>query len=493
MVLVGLLPILALAGLQAGALPVDSPPPSPALSLQGGGSATFSPIPTFSPQLNVPSPTFPSAPTFDSPSSSVPEVNQDISGGGRYTPDTGSGGFRSGTGVGRGKGMTNAERMRRGLGILPPTRRMSGKPAKRSGIPTSNGNETPVVDATQFQSPSMNDGVVPTPEDGSIAETSIPGNGTGDINPSQDDGDGAGAGDDDQNADINNGRVLAAKKYGMRMMNPDDGSDMGLVTVPQGDDNPLVGYSPTPASPLQMSMPTDPSNGPFAISPNPTDDDDSTFKGPKKLLAAVPHRTSSDPSSGDLGRGDGNYAPLGMGWKDTSGLLHINLQALIHQPTSTLSLPTDPSSDLPIPNDPTSNIPDTSNIFGAPKQLLSRPGGSVLPTLPVDPSTLSESGSGLPVGSADPTNLLHGTVSNLPIDQGSFGTPQDTLWTVDPRSGKLLAQYVNSDGNTVPTYFVTGGECSHTICLTGDVQAFKDAQGDGAHEVHVLAEALADL
>ncbi|OCF77508.1 hypothetical protein I204_01496 [Kwoniella mangroviensis CBS 8886] len=516
MVLVGLLPILAFAGtIQAAAIPVDSTPPaSPALSLPaGGGSATFSPVPTFSPQLGVPSPTFPNAPSFDN----TPDAHQNTSGGGRYTQDGSQGGLRSGTGVGRGKGMTNAERMRRGLGILPPTRRMTGKPSRRSGIP----NGSPQVDAAQFQSPITDGDVVTTPTDGSVAETSLPDNNnqnqgpdqaTTDTNTNTDDNSNDATNDQDQSqpsdinqsnndttnndndndqtADINNGRVLASKKYAMRMTNPEDGSDMGLITGPQGDDNPLIGYSPSPSDPLQMTMLNNPSsNSPFSIVPN-TDSpgDDSTFKGPRKLLAAVPHRTSTDPGSGDLMPGNGNYAPLGMGWKDGSGLLHINIQALINHPSSSI-----PGSSLPLPGSdyPTSDLPvDPSTVFGAPKQLLSRPGGSVLPStdsLPVDTSNL-------PVGSSsDPTSLMHGTVSNLPLGGGSFGDPQDTLWTFEKGSNKLLAQYVNSDGSTVPTYFVTGGDCSHTICLTADVNAFKDAQGDGAHEVHVLAEALADL
>ncbi|WWD03850.1 hypothetical protein V865_001906 [Kwoniella europaea PYCC6329] len=369
MVLVGLLPILAFAGtIQAAAIPIDSTPPaSPALSLPaGGGSATFSPVPTFSPQLGVPSLTFPNGPSFEN----TPDVHQNTSGGGRYTQDGSQGGLRSGTGVGRGKGMTNAERMRRGLGILPPTRRMTGKPSRRSGIP----NNSPQVDAAQFQSPAMDgDGVVTTPNDGSVAETSLPDNNnqnqdqseSSDTNQDSNDNNTNNDKDNDQTADINNGRVLASKKYAMRMTNPEDGSDMGLITGPQGDDNPLIGYSPSPSDPLQMTMPTDPSSNPFSIVPGSNPDssgNDSTFKGPRKLLAAVPHRTSTDPGSGDLMPGNGNYAPLGMGWK-----------------------------------------------------------------------------------------------------------------------------------GTVPTYFVTGGDCSHTICLTADVNAFKDAQGDGAHEVHVLAEALADL
>ncbi|WWC95078.1 hypothetical protein V866_001930 [Kwoniella sp. B9012] len=495
MVLVGLLPILAFAGtIQAAAIPIDSTPPaSPALSLPaGGGSATFSPVPTFSPQLGVPSPTFPNAPSFDN----TPDIHQNTSGGGRYTQDGSQGGLRSGTGVGRGKGMTNAERMRRGLGILPPTRRMTGKPSRRSGIP----NGSPQVDAAQFQSPVMDgDGVVTTPNDGSIAETSLPDNNnqdqdqsqSSDINQDNDDNTNN-DNDNDQTADIDNGRVLASKKYAMRMTNPEDGSDMGLITGPQGDDNPLIGYSPSPSDPLQMTMPTDPSsNSPFSIVPSSNPDssgDDSTFKGPRKLLAAVPHRTSTDPGSGDLMPGNGNYAPLGMGWKDGSGLLHINIQALINHPASSI-----PGSPLPLPasDDPTSDLPvDPSTVFGAPKQLLSRPGGSVLPStnnLPFDTSNL-------PLGSSsDPTSLIHGTVSSLPLGADSFGDPQDTLWTFEKGSNKLLAQYVNSDGSTVPTYFVTGGDCSHTICLTADVNAFKDAQGNGAHEVHVLAEALADL
>ncbi|WWC92000.1 uncharacterized protein L201_006954 [Kwoniella dendrophila CBS 6074] len=539
MVLVGLLPLLAFAGsIQAAAIPVDSPPPSPALGGSVHGSATFSPIPTFSPQLNVPSPTLPSSLSFPSPSeTSLPSFlngNGDFkhseNHNGRFNQDglTNTNNFRSNGGVGRGKGMTNAERMKRGLGILPPTRRMTSKPVRKSA--------KPVIDASQFDNSNSNNNnddtttnnnndnsandnpgdpsVVSTPNDGSLAETSVPSN-TNDqdnINNSPDNNDnnngatnsslqdGSNGDDDDGTANPGNGNVLASKKYAMRMMNPDDGSDMGLVTGPDDNSNPLVGYSPSGDSPIQMSMPTDPTSTPFSIVPgnndnsdnNGNDGDDSTFQGPRKVLAAVPHRTNSNnPNSGDLVPGNGNYAPLGMGWTDNNGLLHIDLKAIVNNPSSLSQggLPVDPSN-LPTDND--------GNTFGVPKQLLSRPGGSVLPitpsssNLPVDPSQLGSATN-------DPTNLLHATLSNLPLGSDgsnpldSFGNPQSTLWTFHPNSQRLLAHYVNSDGNTVPTYFVTGGDCQHTLCLTADVKAFKDAQGADAHEVHVLAEAIADL
>ncbi|WRT69945.1 uncharacterized protein IL334_006936 [Kwoniella shivajii] len=502
MVLVGLIPFLAIASsVHAAAIPLDSTPPaSPALSLQN--SATFSPIPSFSPQLNVPSPTLPSAITVPTPGqfddsslnhNSKYKSDHGINGNAKFdaaqngsVTGNGNGNVRSGAGIGRGKGMTNAERMRRGLGILPPTRRMTSKPVRRSARPTTD-TDSANQDATN------SDGVTPTPNDGSVAETSTQPN---DDNTSNTDSNN----NDDDTANTGNGQVLASKKYSMRMMNPDDGSDMGLVTVPDNNDNPLVGYSPNPDTPVQMSMPVDPSSTPFTIAPSSSDsngggdhdgngngdgdnndDDDSTFGGPRKVLAAVPHKTASNPT-GDLGQGKGDYAPVGMGWTDGTGLLHLDLKALIHNPsTDTSNFPTDPT--------------DLTNKFPT-KQLLSRPGSGlpVDPTsgLPIDPS------SGLPIDpstltSSDPTNLLHATVSNLPLGQDGFGDPQSTLWTFHPNSQRLLAHYINSDGNAVPTYFVTGGDCAHTICLTGDVEAFRNAQGSEAHEVHVLAEAVADL
>lgn len=68
------------------------------------------------------------------------------------------------------------------------------------------------------------------------------------------------------------------------------------------------------------------------------------------------------------------------------------------------------------------------------------------------------------------------------------GPAQSAMWTFHPRSSRLLAHYVNSDGRTVPTYFVTGGPgCQHTICLVADVEAFKGANGADALEVVSLA------
>ncbi|WWC64887.1 uncharacterized protein I303_107501 [Kwoniella dejecticola CBS 10117] len=521
MVLVGLLPILAFAGsIQAAALPVgfDSPPPSPALSLQG--SATFSPIPTFSPQLNVPSPTLPSAPSVpsvpshgqtgefngsDRPNSNA-NANADTTAEGKYNGGDARGNAGAGAGVGRGQGMTNAERIKRGLGILPPTRRMTGRPTRRSEKPV------PQINAAQFRDPQQQQ---------QQQNQDIP---TEPGNP------------DIGNASGNQGNDYAAKKYAMRMKNPEDGSDMGLVGSPDGD-NPLIGYTPTTDGALKMTMPNDPTSTPFLIGPsndgsgennnnnngndgNGSGDDDA-FNGPRKVLAAVPHKGLN---GSDLKQGDGNFAPLGMGWKDASGLLHLGIEALLNLPQSGDLRPTSGT----IPGLPIS--PDTDTVQGIPKQLLSglpRPGGSVLPDPIQGLPSSSDTIKSLPVPGAldesdgsdtDPTHLLHGSISDLPLnpstltsklptsaigkgsalrdgdgDANVLGDPQSTLWTFHPSSQRLLAHYVNSDGNTVPTYFVTGGECAHTICLTADVEAFKDAQGDDAHEVHVLAEALVDL
>ena len=37
--------------------------------------------------------------------------------------------------------------------------------------------------------------------------------------------------------------------------------------------------------------------------------------------------------------------------------------------------------------------------------------------------------------------------------------------------------------DTVPTYFVTGGPCQHLICLTADVEAFRNTYGGDALEL----------
>ncbi|WVR09683.1 hypothetical protein IAU60_006758 [Kwoniella sp. DSM 27419] len=443
MVLVGLLPLLALASTSSvSGMPIDSPPASPALSLQGGGSATFSPVPSFSPQM-APSPTFPSA--INVPSPQLPSTDP-----GALAPgDINSfGAARGAAGVGRGKGMTNAERMRRGLGIFPPTRRMTGKPARRSGIPSQTGDQA--QDLSQGQDPDqgqMDDPASPDPAGG-------------------------------------NGQSLAAKKYVMRMSNPDDGSDMGMITMPDDSngDGGLVGSDPN-GNPLTTTFPSDPTSTPFQIapaSPGAGGDDGDTFSGPSRMLAAVPHG-----GNGDLGQGRGDYANLGMGWKDATGLLHVSLRALLHSPSSGSS-----AADGATSNDPT--------LLGAGQQLLSHPGstpdnGDKPGPLPTDQ-----------ILGSDPTRLLHIGVNDLPDVLGSSGpssggvtdsalTPQSALWTFHPQSSRLLAHYVNSDGHTVPTYLVTGGECAHTICLTADIDAFKNEHGADAHEVHIIAEVTADL
>ncbi|WVF67383.1 hypothetical protein IAT40_002139 [Kwoniella sp. CBS 6097] len=589
MVLVGLLPLLALASTSTvSGMPIDSPPASPALSIHGQGSATFSPVPTFSPQLNVPSPTLPLAITVPTGSSPlVPSQNQfgnvgqgqgqgqslgnglgnknnfpSYEGYGTAKGDYNNDNLRGSAGAGRGKGMTNAERMRRGLGILPPTRRMTSKPARRSA--------KPVVDAAQTQQQQqqqqppqqqsadpndINSQLSDAPGDNSVPDTGNPDNDNvnnnsntsstsdpstspidqsqnqntdpatqqqqpadGDINPnsSPDGSDTNPTPDSDGDiAQPNGGQTLASRRYVMRMKNPDNGSDMGIVTVPDNNNNnnnPLVGYSPdgNGGNPLTTTFPNDPTSTPFQIAPgsnnnnnggdgNGNDDDDGSFSGPRKLLAAVPHRNGNGNSgNGDLGPGNGDYANLGMGWADASGLLHIGLSALIGATSGTnpSGLPVDPFN---LPVDPSQLSDSDPTSFIAPKQLLSRPGGS---GLPVDPSQLTSGGlptdgSSLPTDT-NPTHLLHAGLNNLPGSSplgldNDFGSPQSAIWTVHPKSSRLLAHYVNSDGNTVPTYFVTGGECAHTLCLTADVEAFKRAQGDEAHEVHVLAEAIADL
>jgi hypothetical protein len=50
-------------------------------------------------------------------------------------------------------------------------------------------------------------------------------------------------------------------------------------------------------------------------------------------------------------------------------------------------------------------------------------------------------------------------------------------------TSRSSADLIRHDVDTVPTYLVTGGACPHTICLTGDVNAFKNEHGDDALEV----------
>ncbi|EIW72188.1 hypothetical protein TREMEDRAFT_55843 [Tremella mesenterica DSM 1558] len=71
--------------------------------------------------------------------------------------------------------------------------------------------------------------------------------------------------------------------------------------------------------------------------------------------------------------------------------------------------------------------------------------------------------------------------------------PQSAIWSFEPSSKKLFARYVNSDGRSVPTKFVTGGGCQHFICLVADVHAFQDVFGEEASEVDLMATALGKL
>jgi len=68
--------------------------------------------------------------------------------------------------------------------------------------------------------------------------------------------------------------------------------------------------------------------------------------------------------------------------------------------------------------------------------------------------------------------LVPASLSRITLDQTavSFGLRLSR----DDRS--LIAE-------TVPTYFVTGGACQHLICLTADVDAFRNSYGDDAAEI----------
>ncbi|WWD19907.1 hypothetical protein CI109_104376 [Kwoniella shandongensis] len=501
--LIGLLPLLALSS--ASAYVIDSPPPSPSLTFSATFSATLSP--SLSPSLgSVPSPHF-SSPTIPSPLSpslasaatfsATATASASVNGGVGVVPTT------------QGKGLgTNAERLKRGLGPLPPTRRSSANKARRSANPAAlaarpasgSGDDTSQVnstndgsdtndgsstqaqdtndqtqgqsdaaapdspstdtnDGTQNQSSEDNTTTATSPDTTGNADPTTDTGATGNTNPTTDT-DTTGNTDpttdnSDDDSSFNGGpNVLASRKrYSMRMRNPDDMSDMGPVTMPNSNAGTDLLSMDLSLPPLSILLPpSTPLTEPFEIVPNPTGDD-GAFSGPRKVLGAIPRRRNAvrdGGDNGDLGSGSGNYANIGMAWPDASGLLHIYINAVAHPFLASL-----PNNS----GDPAAN-PSVS-------QLLSRP------NLP------ATSGDG-----TDPARLLDTSVTS-----DLFGSPQSAIWTFHPRSSRLLAHFVNGNGNTVPTYFVTGGSCQHTLCLTADVAAFRDTYGQDAKEVHVLATA----
>ncbi|KAK4689435.1 hypothetical protein P7C73_g673, partial [Tremellales sp. Uapishka_1] len=261
---------------------------------------------------------------------------------------------------------TNAERMARGLGPLPPTRILSA-PMRRA----SASSQDP---AGVFGGPS--------------------------------------------------------KTYLMRLRNPLDGSEQGIASMPSGDDG-LINVDTDLTRALRFAFKPS-QNDPFEITP--VDQDGNVYGRPSSLLGTI------------LGSGgDNGILDLTRG----SAKLVFSFLELLHRAngfrTSYAKLGMTPRH----PGVLDLNLPLLSGA--------SQPGSESQPETP------------------------------------SAGPPcpfQSAIWTFHPRTSRLLAHYVNSDGNTVPTYFVTGGQgCQHTICLSADVDAFRTAWGADATEVTLLAYA----
>ncbi|KAK8853475.1 hypothetical protein IAR55_004182 [Kwoniella newhampshirensis] len=461
--LIGLLPLLAISS--ASAYVIDSPPPSPSLAFSATFSATLSP--SLSPSLgSVPSPHSPLISSSTIPSPLSPSLASAATVSATATADAGLGFDVPPPSKPKGLG-TNAERLKRGLGPLPPTRRSSANKVRRSADPallaarpgrgdttTDNENNNGDGNATSTGTDGSNNGATTNNNTDGTTETPQNSNAsTDDTNNGDQTGVTDGTGDNDPSSGENDGNsfnrgptLLASKrKYTMRMRNPNDLSDMGPVTIPDGKQgNDLLSLDLS-LPPLSILLPPSiPLTQPFEIVPTSSSPGDA-FSGPRKVLGAIPRRRGSgsdgDGNSGDLANGSSNYANIGMAWPDATGLLHININAVAHPFLS-------------------NSNSDSAN----PSQLLANP------------------------TSTDTTHLLDASVvSNLPSEL--FGSPQSAIWTFHSRSSRLLAHFVNTDGNTVPTYFVTGGSCQHTLCLTADVAAFRDAYGQDALEVHVLATA----
>ena len=161
--------------------------------------------------------------------------------------------------------------------------------------------------------------------------------------------------------------------------------------------------------------------------------DDDYFHGKSPLLAARPPPGQSGPN---IAPGSADFLHVGLAALD-QGLLKIRLPA---------------------------NLLGLGKTTGAPLNGLT---GSTVP------------GTDGLLNAALPDDLLGlGDVGGL---LGDDGVPaQSDIWQFDPQTRRLIAHYTRPDGATVPTSFVTGGPCTHLICLTADVDAFKNAHGESA-------------
>ncbi|CAD6575956.1 MAG: hypothetical protein TREMPRED_001546 [Tremellales sp. Tagirdzhanova-0007] len=219
-------------------------------------------------------------------------------------------------------------------------------------------------------------------------------------------------------------------RYVIRLRNPSDNSDIGAVSMPADDGNnngDLLDYDPDTSRAMRFAF------GPTAGQGQPFDispmDPTGSFGGGKSLLlGAIPGNPSSGSDS-DLASGSPNFANIGMGVLGNDNLLHISASA----------------------------------------------------------QTPSAGNDGALGDALDP---LDSDFQGTPAQDVSYPA-QSGIWGFDPNTQRLVARYVNSDGSIVPTSFVTGGPCHHTLCLVADVAAFQNAYGSDALEVHVLA--IADL
>jgi len=166
--------------------------------------------------------------------------------------------------------------------------------------------------------------------------------------------------------------------------------------------------------------------------------DDDYFHGKSPLLAARPRPGQSNPN---IAPGSPDFLHVGLAALD-QGLLKIRLPAnlLGKSPATGTSL-----------DGLTSGVPATDGLINA--------------ILPGD----------LIGGAGDPVTAL---VDDL---LGDDGIPaQSAIWQYDPQTRRLVAHYTRPDGSVVPTNFVSGGPCAHLVCLTADVDAFKNAYGGSA-------------
>lgn len=245
----------------------------------------------------------------------------------------------------------------------------------------------------------------------------------------------------------------------IRIANP-DGSDLGYLSMPDdgtdpnADNGDMVGFDPDFNRALRFGYPgqrsgagsglgddgsdgLDGQDGPFELYPY----DDGTFGKGNTLLGVI--------AESDLLPGTPSFAGLGMAQPGPNGPLGLQLPLdLLHD-----------------------QLGDGSSL----------PGGDALSSA-LDPVTGADGGAD-DLASLDQVGQLLGT--GQPCSEA-----QSKVWSFVPGSKQLLAAYSNSNGQIVPTKFVTGGGCNHFICLTADVALFKHAYGMDATEVFLHATVM---